>query len=105
MTAATTGTSARPTTADFAERVCVEYNPTTGIAFIDLDDDVAGYYLDVVAGEGGVPLGLAFTKIRTREVHCVGIDAGAVCGCKGYLYRGHCRHSVAATRLIEEGLI
>lgn len=95
----------RPSHSEFAARVAVEYDPTTGIAFIGLDGQDAGYFVDVVAGEGGLPCGLAFTRISTRECHPVAIDAGAVCGCKGFRYHGHCRHAVAATRLIEAGTV
>lgn len=96
--------TARPTVT-FAERVSVEFNPATGIAFIALDGEAAGYFVDVIASEAGTPAGLTFTKIATRECHPVAIDAGAICTCKSFKYRGYCRHAVAATRLVEDGAV
>ena len=90
----------------FAERVGVQYDATTGIAFIALDGaDEAAYFVDVLADEAGTPACLTFTKIRTRETHAVAVEGGAVCSCRGFQYRGQCRHSVAAARLIEENLL
>lgn len=90
-----TATSTKPT---FATRVSHTYDPLTGIAWLRLDEDEAGYFVDVTAD------GIAFTKIRGRELHCVAVEGyGCVCSCKGFTHRGQCRHAVAAERMIENG--
>lgn len=84
----------------FAARVSHTYDPRTGIAWLRLDDDEAGYYVDYTTD------GLALTKIRTRETHTVEIDGHrCTCTCRGYTHRGECRHAVSAERMIESGEI